>query len=40
MQSTQDEEMQRARLIEEIVEKLKYSRIRLEEINKKEPKND
>ena len=40
MQSTKDDEMQRARLIEEIVEKLKYSKIRLEEISKKEQNND
>lgn len=37
MQSTQvqDDEMVRARLIDEIVEKLKYSKIRLEEVQKK-----
>ena len=37
MQSTQvqEDEMVRARLIEEIVQKLKYSKIRLEEVDKK-----
>jgi hypothetical protein len=37
MQSTQlqEDEMVRARLIEEIVQKLKYSKIRLEEVHKK-----
>jgi hypothetical protein len=37
MQSTQvqEDEMVRAKLIEEIVQKLKYSKIRLEEVHKK-----
>ena len=35
MQSTQEDELVRAKLIEEIVQKLKYSKIRLEEVHKK-----